>query len=135
MTQVIPPCKWRIRFDDDSSTTCTAQELLLWLRVEQCTKSKASSRASPPIGDNDMIDPPQVTVDRSTSEDVRRGINSDNISGDLNLCEVRKSTIPGAGLGLFATKVIYPNQRIAKYSGKIISPAEAKALTAPTPYM
>ena len=61
------------------------------------------------------------------NEEILRVINSNNISGDLDCCEVRQSTIPGAGLGLFATKTIYPKQRITKYSGRIISRTEAES--------
>ena len=38
-----------------------------------------------------------------------------NASGDLDLCEVRVSPIPGAGLGLFATCNIKKGQVITKY--------------------
>ena len=36
-----------------------------------------------------------------------------NISGDLNICEIRESSIKNAGLGLFAKKTIRPNQIVA----------------------
>ena len=73
------------------------------------------------------VDPVEEEVDAVSLTEKLRSINSNNTSGDLDCCEVRKSTIPGAGLGLFATKTIYPNQRITKYSGRVISLAEARA--------
>lgn len=50
-----------------------------------------------------------------------------NASGDLDACEVRVSHIPGAGLGLFTTKLIKKGRRITKYSGTPISTKEARA--------
>ena len=52
--------------------------------------------------------------------------NHDNSSGDLNCCEIRKSEIAGAGLGLFATKIIKKGQRVTMYSSKPISAAQAR---------
>ena len=69
-------------------------------------------------------------LDLNEQDDGRNdlsAINSNNISGDLDCCVVKKSSIPNAGLGLFATRVILPGQRITKYSGRIISQSEAKA--------
>ena len=52
-------------------------------------------------------------------------ITRDNSSGDLDSCEVRTSNIPGAGLGLFATKHIKAGKRVTKYSGTKIGKAAA----------
>ena len=50
-----------------------------------------------------------------------------NASGDLDLCEIRESSIVGAGLGLFATAFIKSGSRITKYSGVPITKEEAAA--------
>ena len=72
------------------------------------------------------VDNHSTTSTSTTPEDPMMLNFLDNSSGDLDNCEVRLSTIKGAGLGLFATKEILPGQRITKYSGRIISHAEAK---------
>ena len=118
-----------IKFEDGSKSTCSAQELLLWMRTRQeDTHVEVSPRNSPsPPKIRVTVDLREEEVDTESLVEKLRVINRNNASGDLDCCEVRKSTIPGAGLGLFATKIIYPNQRISKYSGRIISHAEARA--------
>ena len=50
-----------------------------------------------------------------------------NASGDLDNVEIKKSSVPGVGLGLFATKFIKKNSRNTKFSGKLITAEEAEA--------
>jgi hypothetical protein len=40
--------------------------------------------------------------------------------------DVRPSTLPGAGLGLFAYKTFRPKEKVADYSGKLVSARKAK---------
>ena len=42
----------------------------------------------------------------------------------LTRCEIRTSSIEGAGLGLFAKVKTKKNQRIAKFNGRRFSPEE-----------
>ena len=123
--RVLPPCKWMIQFENGTQTSCCAQELLLWMRPRQDDTHITSSRTSSHqhIGDANASD----TEEEDSLRKQLKDINSNNVSGDLDCCEVRKSSIPGAGLGLFAIKVINPGQRITKYSGRPISHAEAEA--------
>ena len=95
------------------------------MRPRQGDTQISNYRMSSPQHDGDTIASEEVEEDSIGKQ--LKDINGNNVSGDLDCCEVRKSSIPGAGLGLFATKVIYPGQRITKYSGRPISHAEAEA--------
>ena len=151
---VLPPCQWMVVFEDGTKTKCYAQELLLWMQpvaADVLCEAESGNGHTGEVGYltprvsataeevNDHVTPLTnstpgadafIEVGGAEQNEVVRErlrvINSNNISGDLDCCEVRQSTIPGAGLGLFATKVIYPKQRITKYSGKIISHTEAE---------
>ena len=67
-----------------------------------------------------------------TSESNNEAANilaADNISGDLDKCEIRRSSIAGAGWGLFATTTIRPGQRVTKYSGRRVTSAPTPSST------
>ena len=106
VVRVLPPCKWLVNFEDGSKSTCSAQELLLWMRTRQdVTHTEVSPKIPPsPPKIRTTEDLEEEEVDTVSITDKLRAINSDNTSGDLDCCEVRKSTIPGAGLGLLQQK-------------------------------
>lgn len=63
---------------------------------------------------------------RKQSRKCVKGTQSAGVIGDG--LEVKQSTIPGAGLGLFATRTFRKNHAITQYIGVIISAQEARRI-------
>lgn len=58
----------------------------------------------------------------------KHSINADNVL-------IKKSTIPNAGLGVFALKRFKKNELLAEYTGKMLSVQEYESQPIPSPYI
>ena len=70
--------------------------------------------------DNNELTPKQIYGDIKVSSKAEK-----RLPGYVLNTVVRPSTIPGAGLGLFLLETAHKNDRVAKYSGELISKEEA----------
>lgn len=146
------PPKWRVALENGTTINCNESDIKRGSKLSvkvfnldsvptmmDVQPSKRSVTPVPIAGVEEVTVPSIVEPDiglPTSTEDVENSlhiqspslldnINNDNVSGDLDYCEVRPSSIPGVGLGLFAKKFIPPCTRITKYSGKVISHDES----------
>ena len=67
VVSVLPPNKWLVNFEDGSSTTCYAQELLLWMRPTATRNIKPARSCKSKKGSADSAIP---TSQRTTNKTI-----------------------------------------------------------------